>query len=536
MSSSPREELLRLQKNLYRRNQRLIRESVFVEEPDFKAYEARYKRYVKNFERIASIKEMLDACRQAEIIYIGDYHTCNQSQRSFTRILKAIAQSHKKAVIGLELFHSRHQKFLDEYLKNKISEKTFLKKVALQKHWVFDLWDNFKPVIDFARDHEMPMVGIDVSPRNSNLHRRDADTARYLAKLAAKYPDHKIFVFIGDLHIAPPHLPKEVEKALRAEGLRKKDLILYQNSEPIYWKLAALGKEDHAEIVRVDARSFCRMHTPPVICQRSYLNWLEREEGEIDYSHVRQQFVDVVDRISNFLSIHLGKEKETVEVYTSGDLSFLERLQKSKRFSKGEIAVVKNQIALSESYYIPKLRIVYLSSLSLNHVAEEATHFMKHICSGEEKPRDPFDAFYANVLHEALGFFGSKIINHKRKCNHEQNYERLLHYLQKHHYHSEQSLEYETALLVVRCKQLEAKGEAFSDISMLDRMDLFLSVSHALGYMMGDRLYYALLEGVLTKADIRHLFYHPWRATGQPFQSYWKLLTQMRDVKIPKRM
>ena len=312
---------------------------------------------------------------------------------------------------------------------------------------------------------------------------------------------------------------------------------MYQNSEPIYWHLAKKGLEDKTEVVKINENSFCRMHTPPVVCQRSYLNWLEHEEGEIDYADAKHSFVELVERISHFLKIDLGEEKENVEVFTCGDISFLNRVQSSRRFSKEEIQTIKQQIIASQSYYIPKLRFVYLSNISLNHAAEEASHFIKHICSGEEKPRDSFDAFYANALHEALGFFGSKIINHKRKSWHEKDFQKLIRYFQSITPQSERHLEFETALLVVQCKKLEANGEALNDMGVFrNKPDLFFTVTHALGYMLGDYLYYALLDGVVTKSEIRHLFYDPWKGFGKPFQIYWTLLTKVRGIKIPKRM
>ncbi|MDO8527605.1 MAG: ChaN family lipoprotein, partial [Deltaproteobacteria bacterium] len=146
MVLSPREELLSIQKSLYRRNQRLIDESIFVKEHDFLDYEKTYKRYVRDYQKVVSVEEMMKACDTADIIYVGDYHTCNQSQRSFLRILKAEIKKNKKFILGLELLHKRHQKFLNLFFKGRLSEETFLKKVGLKKHWVFDLWENFKPI------------------------------------------------------------------------------------------------------------------------------------------------------------------------------------------------------------------------------------------------------------------------------------------------------------------------------------------------------------------------------------------------------
>lgn len=537
MVLTPRKELLEIQKELFRQNQRLIKESVSIKEAGFKKYESTYKRYVRNFRKIASISEMVNACLRSDIVYVGDYHTCNQSQRSFLRLLKNIVKKTGNCVIGLELLHKKHQKHLDAFLRGLLSEKTFIKRVGLKEHWVFDMWENFKPIFDFAKYHDLPLLAISSATKNASLSTRDKATAKEIAKAARQFPDKKMFVFIGDLHIAPPHLPKEVKEALAKIGVQKKALILYQNSESIYWKLAQKALEHHTEVVKINENSFCRMHTPPVILQRSYLNWLEHEEGEIDFADAKSSFVELVDRIASFLDLRLGKAKDRVEVYTSGDLSFLEQLNADKRFSKREIDDIKAQIISAESYYIPKLKLVYLSNLSLNHAGEEAAHFIKHICSGEEKARDPFDAFYANTLHEALGFFGSKIINHKRKCLHASDYLRLIQYLRKMETPSKRHFEYETALLTYQAKMLEKRGEGISDIEIyVKRSDLFFSVTHGLGYMLGDILYYALLENKITKPEMRLLFYDPWRGDGKPFRVYWSLLEKVREVKIPQRM
>lgn len=536
MPLSPRKELLQMQKRIFRRNQKLIRESVAIHEAGFQKYEATYRRHVRRYREIAPISEMIQAALQSDIIYVGDYHTCNQSQRSFLRILKNVVKKDPKFLIGLELLHQRHQKTLDRFLAGTITRETFLKKVGLKRHWVFDLWENFEPIFDFAKYHHIPLFGIDAAGDGATLMMRDKASGKRIVDLLQKYPGKRIFIFIGDLHIAPPHLPREVALELKKRGMRKSELFLYQNSEPIYWNLAEKGLEN-TEVVRISPNAFCRMNTPPVILQRSYLNWLEHEEGEIDFADPRHAFLEIVERIAEFLRLHPGPDREKVEVYTSDDLSFLERIRKSGRFSKEEVAVIKGQILSSESYYIPKLHIVYLGNISLNHAAEEGAHFIKHLLSGEEKPRHPFDAFYANILHEALGFFGSKIINHKRKCYHAGDYLKFIRFCQTQDDITKYQLQYETALLAFEAKKLEKRGEAISDMEVFaGRHDLFFSLTHALGYMLGDRLYYALLDGVVKKAEIRHLFEDPWEEKGRPFEVYWHWMTRTQEVVIPKRM
>lgn len=538
MVSSPRAELLALQQKLWRFNKELIDHSILVKEPGFDSYERAYKRAVRDYAKVADQEEMIEAILSSDLIYVGDYHTCNQSQRSFLRILKAVVKRDRDFILGMELLHKHHQRALDDFLSGRTSEQTFLKRIKLEEHWVFDLWSSFKPIFDFCRYHGIPMIAIDAAAEGSDVRTRDAAAARVLARAAKAHPGKRIFVCIGDLHIAPPHLPAEVDRELARLGEpRRRRLILYQNSEAIYWKLARKGQDDSVEVVRLAKGDYCRMHTPPVVCQRSYLNWLEHEEGEIDYADAKSSFMEIVDRICDFLGIRLGPERDEVEVFTCGDLSLLRRLRDSRLFSRREIDAIKRQILASESYYIAKARFVYLANLSINHAAEEAAHFVKNLCSGDEEPREVIDAFYTNILHEALGFFGSKIVNHKRKCYHEKDFTDLLAYFQTIRIPRERRLEYETALLVMEYKKLERRGTALRNTEIFrSRMDLFLSTTHALGYMLGDKLYYGLLRGTVTKPMIRELFVDPWPEEGDPVRAYQELHRRLKGVKIPKRM
>lgn len=537
MELTPRQELLRLEHRLYRRNKELIENSVLIREPGFKAYEGRYRRKISRYQRAVTHEAMLDAVKAADIIFVGDYHTCNQSQRSFLRILKAIVPDFPKTIIGLELLHKRVQPLIDAFMASRLSEEMFVKKVGLKRRWIFDLWANFKPVFDFALYHKLPVFGIDAAPAGSSLETRDMEAGKRVAWLAARYPSHKIFVFIGDLHLAPQHLPAEVERALESVSLKRRTLILYQNSEAIYWQLAREGLDHQVEVVQLDERSYCRMHTPPIVCQQSYLNWLEHEEGEIDYADAKHNFLELVDRICEFLDIKLGEEREAVEVFTCGDLSFLKILRDDHDFSPHELKIIRRQILASESYYIAKRRMVYLANLSVNHAAEEAAHFVKHCMSGPEEPRDLVDAFYANVLHEALGFFGSKLVNTKRKCFHEKEFEGLFSYFQTIHVPRSRHLEYETARLVLEYKRYERKGRPLQYQPIFrQRPDVFFAVTHAIGYMLGDKLYYGMLAGVISKAQLRELFLDPWQDEGAAFTVYSSLTNNLRRVKIPKRM
>lgn len=534
---TPRQELLQLQKKIFAQNNVFIRSQALVRERGFDRYERQYRRRVSRYESVSSQEELVEAIRKSDIIYVGDYHTNDQSQRTLLRLLKLIVGEVKEFGLGLELVRSRHQKFLDLYLADKMQESDFLQKIKFQEYWYFDLWPNFRPIFEFAQFHKIPIFAVEkFLSSQATLTQRDRQNGQLIASLVEQFSERKLVVFFGDLHVAPSHLPQEVSSSLKKKGIIKNELMIYQNSESIYWKLAEEEQEDKVEIVRLSPKEFCIINTPPIVWQQSYLNWLEHEEGAIDYGDAKHSFLELLRQISGFLEILLRKNYEEVEVFTCGDLSFLKWLADDGSFSKLEIKRIKKQILSSQSYCIPQKKYVYLANISLNHAGEEASHYLKYLCAGIEEERDPVDAFYANILHEALGFFGSKIINHKRKCFHEKEYAGLVQYLNTSRVRGRRT-ELEMAMLILKHRDLDKKGIAIpSKRYFKKRHDLFFGVTHGLGYMLGDKFYYALISGKISKEEIRDLFCDPMKGKNIPFELYKKWLRKVRGVKVPKRV
>ena len=531
---TPREELIQIQKTLFRKNQKFIEESTLVENPEFKDYQQRYLKQVSRFKKIISFESVAQSLKEIDLIYVGDYHTNRQSQKAFLRLLQLLKSTKPNLLIALELLHEEHQKATNQYLNWEIKEESFLKKIKLHKRWYFDLWENFKPIFEFARMKQIPIYGIEAANhQETSLKQRDLACAQKITHLIKQHPDHCIVVLIGDLHIAAQHLPKEVKSLLKAQNLKKKDALIYQNSEKIYWKLAEIRREHKTEAVQIAKHRFCLINTPPIVWQQSYIDWLEHERKEIDYADAKPTFLELADQIALFLGIKLPAIKEEVEVYTCGDLSFLETLEEDPAFQPEEIRAVKRQILSNESYYIPKRKMVYLASLSLNHAAEEASHFIRHLCAGDEFPRSLADAFYANTLHEALGFLGSKFINLKRKAPQEKQFLKTV--LTTENKFGKiplpHRLEFEIAKGVLEHKTREEQRLLLSSAEVSEQSKLvFFGLTHALGYMLGNDLFEALLAEKFQKRTIKQLFYNPFKQPGEPGRVYLALIQKLSKL------
>jgi len=530
------EEIDRLQRRLFARQKRLIAQSVHGTNDDLRAYEARAQKRVKTFAREATYGELLHAVSTADLVYVGDYHTLKQAQRSFLKLVQR-RWPNRPLLLALEFVQGRHQKALDDYMARKISEETFLARIEYQRHLAFDVWPHFKPLFEEARKQKLKAVAIDlIGTRNTQLAERDAYAARKIAAAMEAHPGAQMFCLAGQLHVAPPHLPAAVARELGKRGLSLPSLTVYQNCEAIWFALEARARELVTEAVLVRPGEWCLLNTPPVVVQQSYLDWIDGGESPLDgdSDRVERRFKELTLLVARFLKLDskkLRSELAQFSVFTAGDLSFLRTLP-AQGFTKTEIRQIERQILSRESYFIPRANAAYLANLSVNHAAEEAAHFLRHISSGAgDEPRPLLDGFYARALEEAFAFFGSKIVNPRRKCAQEADWLRLLH-------RGPDAFTRDVARMVLRHLRIE-RGEtrrsALRDIYASAGPELFNAVTHALGYLLGEKLYYALAQGRLQKSELRELFLDPLDDEGAPLFVYLDLVTRLRALVVPRQ-
>jgi hypothetical protein len=248
------------------------------------------------------------------------------------------------------------------------------------------------------------------------------------------------------------------------------------------------------------------MNASPVVCQQSFLDYLEAEAGDspLRERSAVERFREMASLIGRLAGVPVGRALDEVEVVTAADEDALGRIQQRGRFTQGELVQLRRHILSRESCYIPRARMAYLASLSLNHAAEEAAHFVRHCAVGDamEAPRRASDAFYARCLEEALGFFGSKLVNPRRSCPGPGEW--ALRFAEA------RGVERQIAAFVLAHKaaEVEVPDEAVK-LLPLRKDRLFHGVSHALGYLLGDALYRGFDGDQVDRADLRALFREP---------------------------
>ena len=426
------------------------------------------------------------------------------------------------------------QAALDAWLAGRISERTFLGRIGYRAHQVFDVWPNFRPILELARDERLPVVAVDLaSGPGVTLAERDRFAAARIAAALAAHPDRTLLVLAGQLHVAPVHLPAAVDRAVAARRRRRPSrLVVYQNLDEVWFELERQGVHHEVEAVRLRPGEVCLVNTSPLVAQQSYLDWLEVDgEGDLlELSSPEHSFKQMARLVARFLGVDVSQALDEVEVYSSNDLSFLAMLR-ARGFSADELASLKRRILARESCYIPQEMLAYLSSFSVNHAAEEATHFVRHVVAGDrhEEALGLADAFYYRVIEEALAFCGSKVVNPRRKCPRESRFRQLL----RDGTQEEKRL---SRWVLPHLEMLRGKKRVPGAVRFPGNdPELWNGVTHSLGYVLGEKLYHALLAGRFPKADLRRLFADPLDEPGAALTAYLSTASRVGTQPVPRR-
>lgn len=427
----PRDELVAIQKRLVNELKQRIAEYSENPDPGLARYLAEYQsEFSKGFERAASREEVIDQLMRANVAYFGDYHTLRTAQSAVISILRELVKNRKrKVVLGVEMFHAANNAHAQALIDERISAQEFRKAVRWYKSWGFP-WQSFGRLFDFARAHAVPMFGLNINAddRVNNLAWRDEFAAKLIASLTQLYPDRLVAVLYGDLHIAQSHMPRLVDEELARFGVKRRQVQLFQNSEELYWQLVERKLEHVVDILKVRRDGYCILNATPLVKYQSFLNWQENSSElvftgleDLDLSSpgestLLEEVVEFVRNIAAFLKVEIP-DPAAFELATAADLDLLENLVAKGAYEPREVEALKDYMHLAETAFFVRANVLYLGNLSVSHAAEGAMKFILGVLRPMRVAAvEPRDDFYARILLEALAFFGSKVINARRKA------------------------------------------------------------------------------------------------------------------------
>ena len=106
---------------------------------------------------IGFILAFSNSLKSYDVILVGEIHTDENDHKIQLLVLKEFYKYDKKIIIGMEMFQQPFQKYLDDFVEGKISEKEFLEKTEYEKRWGFN-FKYYKDILDFVRENKIKLV------------------------------------------------------------------------------------------------------------------------------------------------------------------------------------------------------------------------------------------------------------------------------------------------------------------------------------------------------------------------------------------
>ena len=111
--------------------------------------------------RILSLADTVKDLSKCRLVFVGEVHTNQRDHRAQLEIIRALKKSAAPVVIGLEMFRRESQPDLDRWIQGELSEKEF--EQIYYQNWNYP-YPLYKDIFLYARDHKIPMVGLNVPP------------------------------------------------------------------------------------------------------------------------------------------------------------------------------------------------------------------------------------------------------------------------------------------------------------------------------------------------------------------------------------
>ena len=110
-------------------------------------------------------EKMIKSVKEADVVFFGENHNDPISHWLELQVMKSLYENNQQLTLAMEMFEADNQLVLNEYLKGTIEEKHLLSEAKM--------WDNYatdyKPLVDFAKSKNLPVVASNIPRRYANL-------------------------------------------------------------------------------------------------------------------------------------------------------------------------------------------------------------------------------------------------------------------------------------------------------------------------------------------------------------------------------
>ncbi|ATH08739.1 hypothetical protein BIY24_12510 [Halobacteriovorax marinus] len=402
--------------------------------PELISYQRSQNRYSNRDFLISSFQNLVKSLKKSKVIYLGDFHSFDQSSRNFQRIMRPLSKSKLPLTLGVEFVHIEHQKHIDNYLANNITEIEFLENINYYESWRFP-WAQYKVFFELARESGHRILALNSI---GSLSARDKRAAKILVQYMKDHPKDKLLVLFGEYHITPSKLPKQV---LTRSKEKFTQTIVHQNLDKVYWKLedTQMGRKK-TQVIEFDENEFSIQSSAPWVKYESMIYWYENllEDPDFDIhqymmesglksftENANDTFLFLTEKMLGALNFKIPSSYiEDFNLHDHQKMSFI--LKKAEAIkSKSVSKYFKNLVIKGRSFKVPNTNDYYCSNYSINRLSYLGGVHIWHLKRKLDKlqtvatlsSNSQEKRFTFLVYQFCYAYFCSKIINPYRKCD-----------------------------------------------------------------------------------------------------------------------
>ncbi len=124
-----------------------------------------YQIYTINGKK-TSFEKMMKELNKTDVVLFGELHNNAIAHYLQVKVAKELAEnSSKKLIVGAEMFERDQAEILQNYVKGNLDEKEFEEQMRLWNNYKTD----YKPLLNFAKDHKINYVATNVPRRYASL-------------------------------------------------------------------------------------------------------------------------------------------------------------------------------------------------------------------------------------------------------------------------------------------------------------------------------------------------------------------------------
>lgn len=401
----------------------------WLENPYYKAYE----RELLACPEPADRQEVLAACLNADIIYLGEFHAVEACQAYAVDLLQALAAGPGQVVLGVEFIYTRQQHLLDARQAGEMDDESFLRRIHYREEWGYP-WSGYARLLDCARDNNVPVHALDVPPRGGydGLKLRDRHAARRIARLLKSESVDKALILFGEAHLIRQHIPGAVRKRLSRYGIHRKPVTVFQDPDAMYWRLVE-SAGSHPEAARADESTWAVFHGSPLAKYEAYRQVLERWQGDVPH----EEEVDLTPAVHHLISVLLdwmeirpdrhrlvhqagwaeALEDAFPEVYSGPDaIDLLAPVLEEHGRDKEDVADGVRLFQARGALYDSRSNTLFLERYYPGRAAGEGARFLRAALTGRlflsaDSAADPADRAYGSAYGEGLACLGTRLVD-----------------------------------------------------------------------------------------------------------------------------